>query len=208
MLNQTDPTVLVGLHQEAWPDPAAHPMPSPLVAYVSATKLIGSGAFAILLAGMVSLMLQENALSQQPYEGWRLWLRIAVVIGMTALGIGVLIAGIRAIISPKVLVEAGPQGLRAPDLYRDVIPWSDLAVVVHDKPRIKIFGTGRIIIGVRNGERLGRANTTDLKPADNGGTLDAAQLPQLLNVPLERMLATIQAYRAHFGRHGASSLPD
>lgn len=208
MLSQIDAAVVVGLEKGAWPDPATHPLPSPLVARTSAAKLIASGLFALLLAGMIALILRDNALSDQPFEGWRLWLRIAAAAGMAALGIGVVVAGVKAAVDPKPLVVLDAEGLRAPGLYRDLVPWSEIAVVLHDKPRVKIFGPGRIVMGVRGGERFARVQSVELRPAEDARGLDAVQLPQLLDVPVERLLAALQGHRAHFGRGPTTGQPD
>lgn len=208
MLSQIDAALLVGLEKQAWPDPAAHPLPSPLLARTSAMKLIASSLFALLLSAMIALMLRDNALSDQAYEGWRLWLRIAAAVGMAGLGVGLVVAGVRAVVDPKPLVMLDAEGLRVPGLYRELVPWSEIAVVVHDKPRVKIFGPGRIVMGVRGGERFVRVESTELRPAENARGLDAVQLPQMLDVPVERLLAALQGHRAHFGRDATTMQPD
>ena len=48
----------------------------------------------------------------------------------------------------------------------------------------------------------------DLQPATEPGGLDAAQLPQMLNVPVEGLFARIQGYRAHFGRSGSAEISE
>jgi hypothetical protein len=203
MLNT--PNDAVGAAQQPWPRVADHPLPSPIDAGVSASKLIASGLFAFLLAGMIGIILRENALSAEPYEGWKLWLRIAAAIGIAALGGVILISGIKALVKPAALVSMHPDGLLVPSLYERTVPWSEVQVVIHDKPRVKLFGPGKIVIGVRDGARFGRIESPELKPALAPDGLDAAQLPQVLTVPVEQLLRAIDAHRAHFGHDGAAS---
>jgi len=208
MLTQTDAALVSRMRREPWPDPRDHPLPAPLEARTSATKLLASGLFALALAGMIAVMLRENAQTAQAYEGWRLWIRILVVIGVAGLGVTILVAGINAIMNPVPLVSLLPAGLLVPGLYSRTVPWSEVMLVVHDKPRVKMLGPGRIVMGIRDGGRFGRVASQDLKPASEPGGLDAAQLPQILTVPVEDLFVRLQSYRAHFGRVGASGISD
>jgi hypothetical protein len=204
MLSLADAAVVAAHVGDEWPDPTRHRLPSPLAARDSALKLIGSGVFGLALAAMIALLVRDTA---PAYEGWRLWLRIAVAVAICAIGIALLVTGIRTALKPRLIVRLALDGLHAPDLYREVVPWSEVAVVLHDKPRVKIFGPGRILIGIRGGERFGRVASTDLRPAEAPGGIDAAQLPQLLDARIDRLLETLQGYRAHLGRGGATEAP-
>lgn len=207
MLSQTD-AALSNMQSAPWPDPRDYPMPVPLEARASAVKLLSSGLFALALAGMIGLMLRENAQTAQAYEGWRLWLRIAAVLGIAGLGVTILIAGIKAITDPAPLVSLTQAGLLIPGFYSRTVPWSEIMQAVHDKPRVKLFGPGHVVLGVRDGARFGRIDSQDLKPALGPGGLDAAQLPQILDIPVDGLFARIQGYRAHFGQGGASGNSD
>lgn len=205
MLSQTDAALISVLQPEAWPRPADYPAPAPFEARISSLKLIASGLFALVLAGMIGVILRDNALSPEAFEGWRLWLRIGAAVGIAGLGVVILASGIASILKPRPLVSLGPTGLSVPDLFATALPWSEVLVVMHEKPRVKIFGPGRIIIGVRDGRRFGPSASQDLQPATEPGQLDAAQLPQLLSVSVGHLLMQIQAHRAHFGNGGRVS---
>ena len=81
-------------------------------------------------------------------------------------------------------------------------------LVVHDKPRVKIFGPGRIVMGISNGSQFGPMTSQDLQPATEAGGLDVAPLPQLLNVSVDGLFARIQGYRAHYGRSGSAKISE
>jgi hypothetical protein len=200
MLSKTDAVVISALRQEAWPRPADYPPPVAIIARSSSLKLIASGLFALVLAAMIGVILRENAVSPTPFEGWRLWLRVVAAAGIALLGLVIVVSGIASLIKPKVLVALGPEGLAVPELFAGTLPWSDIRAVLHDKPRVKIFGAGRILIGVRDGHRFGPLPSPDVQPATERGELDAAALPQMLNVPVDRVLAQIQAHRARYGQ--------
>lgn len=202
MLSKTDATIISALQPEAWPRPADYPAPIAVAARSSSMKLIASGLFALVLAGMIGIILRDNSLTPEAFEGWRLWLRIAAAAGIATLGVVILASGMAALLKPRFLVSLGPTGLIVPDLFATTLPWSEVRVVLHDKPRVKIFGAGRILIGVRDGRRFGPSGSPDLQPAIAPGGLDAATLPQVLDVPVDRLLAQIQAHRAHFGNGG------
>ncbi len=204
MLSKTDAALISTLQPEAWPRPADYPAPVAVAARSSSLKLIASGLFALVLAGMIGIILRDNALTPEAFEGWRLWLRIAAAAGIAALGVVILVSGVASLLKPRFLVSLGPSGLIVPDLFAATLPWSEVRVVLHDKPRVKIFGAGRIVIGVRDGRRFGPSTSPDLQPAITPGGLDAATLPQVLDVPVERLLAQIQAHRAHFGNAGGA----
>lgn len=197
--------VLAAKAGHAWPSPQDHPTPLPLEARTSAVKLLASGAFALVLAAAMATALYDNAQTDQAYAGWRLWLRVLAAVGIAGLGVTLLVAGVNAVIAPSVPVLLGANGLSVPGLYSRTVPWSEVRLVVHDRPRVRLFGSGRIIIGIRDGARFGRTGSQDLKPATAPGGLDAAQLPQMLSVPPEGLFARMQAYRAHFGRGGAET---
>jgi hypothetical protein len=129
-----------------------------------------------------------------------LWLRIGAAAGIAALGLVILGQGVTTILKPRTLVSLDPAGLSVPDLFAAKLPWSQIHAVLHDKPRVKLFGAGRILIGVRDGQRFGLLESPDVQPADEPGQLDAAVLPQLLDVPVDRLLAQIEAHRAHYGQ--------
>jgi hypothetical protein len=203
MLTQMDAALIANARRGPWPSPQDYPLPIPLEARTSATKLLASGLFALGLAGMIALMLYDNAQSAEAHQGWRLWIRILAGLGIAGLGIAILVAGVQALMEPKALTSLAPTGLLVPSLYDRAVPWSEIMLVVHDKPRVKIFGPGRIVMGIRNGGHYGRMTSQDLKPAFEPGGLDAVQLPQMLDIPVEGLFARIQAYRAHFGRGGA-----
>jgi hypothetical protein len=202
MLSKTDAFVMSTLQPEPWPEPADYPAPATIAARSSSLKLISSGLFALVLAAMIGVILQENALSPAPFEGWRLWLRVGAAAGIAVLGLAIVASGVASALKPKMLVSLGPTGLSVPELFTETVPWSEVTAVLHDKPRVKLFGAGRILIGVREGHRFGPLPSEDLQPATGPGELDAATLPQLLTVPVNRLLAQIQAHRAHFGNGG------
>jgi len=197
--NAANDTVALGAAQQPWPNPADHPQPSSLDAYASASKLIASGLFALVLALMIGEILRESLASDQPYQGWRLWLRIGAAIGIAGLGIVILLHGIKAVVRPQAAVAMSPAGLAVPGIYTRPVPWSEIAAVVHDKPKVKIFGPGTIVLGIRDGGRFGRVEGPELKPARAPGELDVATLPQMLTVPVPRLLAAVEAHRAHYG---------
>lgn len=190
------------MRQEAWPQPADYPPPVTIAARSSSLKLIASGLFALVLAAMIGVILRDNALSQTPFEGWRLWLRVGAAAGIAVLGLVILASGVASLMKPKVLVALAPEGLTVPELFAATVPWSEVRAVLHDKPRVKLFGAGRILIGVRDGRRFGPLESPDVQPATEPGALDAAVLPQMLNVSVDRLLALIQAHRARFGDGG------
>ena len=165
----------------------------------SVLKLIASGVFALILSAVIAALLYENIAS---FEGWRLWLRVLVVAGTAGLGVTILIAAARAFAAPMPEISLSPDGLLVPALYAQIIPWSEVRLAVHDKPRVKIFGPGRIVIGVRDGARFGRLESNELQPAIRPGALDAAALPQILDVSVPNLFNRMQAFRAHFGRGG------
>lgn len=202
MLTEADATI-ISRTRTPWPEAKDYPPPTPLEARSSAMKLLASGLFALLLAGMIALVLRENAQTPEAYEGWRFWLRVLIVIGVAGLGVTLLAAGIGAIMNPTPLVALGPEGLFVPSLYARTLPWSNIVLAVHERPRLKMLGTGRIVMAVRDGELFGRTGSTDLKAAGAAGGLDAVQLPQILDVPIEGLFARIQGYRAHFGQSGS-----
>ncbi len=208
MLTQMDAALVSNAQREPWPSPQDYPLPTPLEARTSATKLLASGLFALVLAGMIAVMLHENAQSAEAYQGWRLWIRILAALGIAGLGVAILIAGVNAIMNPGPLVSLGSAGLLVPSLYGRTVPWSEIMLVVHDKPRVKIFGPGRIVMGISNGSQFGPTTSQDLKPATEAGGLDAAQLPQMLNVSVEGLFARIQGYRAHYGRSGSAKISE
>lgn len=207
MLTQMDAALVSSARSAPWPAPRDHPLPPPLEARVSAAKLLASGLFALALAGMIVLMLRDNAQSAEAYAGWRLWVRILAVAGIAGLGVVLLFTGAKALVEPRPVVSLMPAGLLVPGLYSRTIPWSEVALVIHDKPRVKIFGPGRIVMGIRGGSRFGPMTSQDLLPASDPGGLDVAQLPPALNVPVQGLVARIQAHRAHFGRNGSSDIP-
>lgn len=202
MLTQMDAALVSSARLAPWPTPQDYPRPVPLEARASATKLLASGVFAFVLAGIIALMLHENAQSAEAYAGWRLWVRLLALVGIAGLGVVMLVAGVKALTQPQLLVSLTPAGLLVPALYHRTVPWGEILLIVHDKPRVKIFGPGRIVLGIRGGSRFGPVTSQDLKPATEPGGLDAVQLPQMLNVPVEGLFARIQGYRAHFGRSG------
>ncbi len=199
MLSQTDAAVLSVLQPEAWPQPADYPAPAPIQARISSLKLIASGLFALVLAGMIGVMLRDNALSPEAFEGWRLWLRIGAAAGIAVLGLVIVASAVASMMKPKVLVSLDSTGLSVPELFAETLPWSEVRAVLHDKPRVKLFGAGRILVGVRDGQRFGPLASPDLQPASEPGAFDVAALPHLLNVPVGRLLGQIQAHRARFG---------
>jgi hypothetical protein len=200
MLSKTDAVVVSAMQREAWPQPADYPPPIAIAAYTSPLKLISSGLFALVLAVMIGIILRDNALSATPFEGWRLWLRIGAAAGIAVLGLVILASGVNSLMKPKVLVGLDPKGLTVPELFAATLPWSEVQAVLHDKPRVKMFGGGRVLIGVRDGGRFGPLDGPDVQPATEPGQLDAAALPQVLNIPVDRLLAQIQAHRAHYGQ--------
>lgn len=200
MLSKIDASVISSLRSAPWPQPADYPAPVPFAARSSSLKLVSSGLFALVLAVMIGVILRENALSPTPFEGWRLWLRVAAAAGIAVLGIVILGSGINSMLRPRALVSLDPAGLSAPDLFAEKLPWSEIRAVLHDKPRVKIFGAGRILIGVRDGRRFGPAENPNVQPATAPGELDAAALPQMLDVPVDRLLAQIEAHRALYGQ--------
>lgn len=202
MLSKTDAFVISAM-REPWPQPADYPAPVAVAARSSSLKLISSGLFALVLAAMIGVILRENALSPAPFEGWRLWLRIGAAMGIGALGIVIVVSGVASMLKPKLLVSLGPAGLSVPELFAATLPWSDIRAVLHDKPRVKLFGAGRILVGVRDGHRFGPLPSPDVQPATEPGEFDVAAMPQLLNVPVDRLLAQIQAHRAHYGKDSA-----
>ncbi|MFM9847164.1 MAG: hypothetical protein ACKVP3_08385 [Hyphomicrobiaceae bacterium] len=202
MLSKTDAFVISAL-REPWPQPADYPAPVAVAARSSSLKLISSGLFALVLAAMIGIILRENALSPTPFEGWRLWLRIGAAVGIGVLGIVIVVSGVASMLKPKLLVSLGPAGLTVPELFAATLPWSDIRAVLHDKPRVKIFGAGRILIGVRDGHRFGPLPSPDVQPATEPGEFDVTAIPQLLNVPVDRLLVQIQAHRAHYGQNSA-----
>ncbi len=200
MLSKIDAAGISALRREAWPQSADYPPPVTIAARSSSLKLMSSGLFALVLAAMIVVILRDNALSATPFEGWRLWLRIGAAAGIAVLGLVILASAIASLMKPKVLVSLGPEGLLVPELFAKTLPWSEVSVVLHDKPRVKLFGAGRILIGARDGQRFGPSASPDVQPATERGELDAAALPQMLNVPVDRLLAQIQAHRARYGR--------
>ena len=204
MLSQIDAALVSSAPDSPWPSPQDYPPPTPLEVRASVLKLLASGLFALALAGMIALMLYQNA---EAYEGWRLWLRILVVAGTAALGVTILIAAANAVLSPLPQVSLAAAGLLIPGLYTRPIPWSEVRLAVHDKPRVKIFGPGRIVIGVRGGARFGRLESNELLPGTRPGALDAAALPQILDVSVPNLFNRMQAFRAHFGRGGEPHNP-
>ena len=200
MLSKIDASVISALRSEPWPQPGDYPAPVTIAARTSSLKLVSSGVFALVLAAMIGVILRENALSATPFEGWRLWLRIAAAAGIGVLGLVILGSGVAAILRPRMLISLDPAGLAAPELFAAKLPWSDIRAVLHDKPRVKLFGSGRILIGVRDGQRFGPLQGPEVQPAGAPGELDAAALPQMLDVPVDRLLAQIQAHRAHYGQ--------
>ena len=200
MLSKIDASVISALRSEPWPQPGDYPAPVTIAARTSSLKLVASGVFALVLAAMIGVILRENALSATPFEGWRLWLRIAAAAGIGVLGLVILGSGVAAILRPRMLISLDPAGLAAPELFAATLPWSDIRAVLHDKPRVKLFGAGRILIGVRDGQRFGPLQGPEVQPAAAPGELDAAALPQMLDVPVDRLLAQIQAHRAHYGQ--------
>lgn len=207
MLSQTDAAIAMSRGAEPWPDPAHYPLPKPVEARVSWFKLIASGVFALVLAAMIALMLRDNALSPEAFTGWRLWLRIGAAMGIGGLGLVILYAGIKSLAQPDAVVSIDAAGLQVPALYNRRLPWSEITLALHDKPRVKIFGSGRIVLGVRDGSRFGRGSSDDLQPAAGPDGLDVAQVPQVLDVPVDRLMASIQAHRAHYGCRGAMHDP-
>ena len=206
MLTQMDAALVSSARPAPWPAPQDYPLPVPLEARASAAKLLASGLFALVLAGMIAVMLRENAQSAEAYEGWRLWVRILAVAGIAGLGVVILIAGVNALMQRQPLVSLMPAGLLVPGLYSRTVPWSEILLVIHEKPRVKIFGPGRIVMGIKDGSRFGPMTSQDLLPASEPGGLDAAQLPPVLNVPVDSLFARIQGYRAHFGRSGSPDI--
>lgn len=200
MLSKLDASVISNLRSAPWPRPADYPPPSPLAARNSSLKLVSSGLFALVLAAMIGVILRENALSPAPFEGWRLWLRVAAAAGIVVLGLVIIVQGVITILRPRTLVSMDQAGLSVPELFAETLPWSEIRAVLHDKPRVKLFGAGRILIGIRDGHRFGRLDSPDVKPADEPNLLDAATLPQVLDVPVDRLLAQIEAHRARYGQ--------
>jgi hypothetical protein len=200
MLSKIDASVISNLRSAPWPQPADYPAPAPLAARNSSLKLVASGLFALVLAAMIGVILRENALSQTPFEGWRLWLRVAAAAGIVVLGLLILGQGVMAILRPRALVSLDPTGLSVPELFAKTLPWSEIRAVLHDKPRVKLFGAGRILIGIRDGQRFEPLDSPDVQRADEPDHLDAAALPQILDMPVDRLLAQIEAHRAHYGQ--------
>jgi hypothetical protein len=200
MLSKIDASAVSALSAAPWPQPGDYPAPVTIAARTSSLKLVSSGVFALVLAAMIGVILRDNALSATPFEGWRLWLRIAAAAGIGVLGLVILGSGVAAILRPRTLVSLDPAGLAAPELFAETLPWSDIRAVLHDKPRVKLFGAGRILIGVRDGHRFGLLQGPEVQPAGAPGELDAAALPQMLDVPVDRLLAQIQAHRACYGQ--------
>lgn len=200
MLSKIDASVISALRSEPWPQPADYPAPVTVAARNSALKLVSSGLFALVLAVMIGVILRENALSSAPFEGWRLWLRVAAAAGIAVLGLVILGQGMITLLRPRTVVSLDPAGLSVPELFGAKLPWSEIRAVLHDKPRVKLFGAGRILIGIRDGRRFEPLESPDVQPADGPGELDAATLPQLLDIPVDRLLAQIQAHRAHYGQ--------
>jgi hypothetical protein len=200
MLSKIDASVISALRSEPWPQPGDYPAPATVAARTSSLKLVSSGVFALVLAAMIGVILRENALSAAPFEGWRLWLRIAAAAGIGVLGIVILGAGVHAVLQPRTLASLDAAGLRVPELFSETVPWSEVRAVLHDKPRVKLFGAGRILIGIRDGRRFGLLQGPEVQPAGAPGELDSAALPQMLDIPVDRLLAQIQAHRARYGQ--------
>jgi hypothetical protein len=199
MLSAETAEVLAGMRPQRWPDPNEYPAPEPLDAYLSWRKLAASGLFALLLAAAIAAILSENAMTAEPYQGWRFWIRVLVAAGAAALGSIVLGSAVQALRRSEPLLSLTSSGLSYPGAYERAVPWSEIALVIHDKPRIKMLGGGQIVLGIRDGERFGRRPSSELKPAPRPGGIDVVQLPQLLDVPVDRLSDRLQAYRAHLG---------
>lgn len=200
MLSKIDASVISALGREVWPQAADYPAPANIAARSSSLKLVSSGLFALVLAAMIGVILKENALSPAPFEGWRLWLRIAAAAGIAVLGLVILVQGAMTMLRPQTLVSLDQAGLSIPELFAETLPWSEIRAVLHDKPRVKLFGAGRILIGVRDGRRFGPQESPDVQPAGAPDELDSAALPQILDIPVDRLLAQIQAHRARYGQ--------
>jgi hypothetical protein len=205
MLKQVDAAVVAALRHAAWPEAADYPLPTPLEARLSWRKILASGVFALFLAVMIGITLHDNAQSAEPYQGWRLWLRVAVVAGCTVLGLIMIASSVQVALRAQPLVSIGPAGLYCPGLYERPVPWSEIVVALHDKPRVKIMGAGRILLGVRDGARFGRTASEEVRRPADSSNIDAAQMPQTLDVPVAKLFEAIQAYRAHFGRNPDSA---
>ena len=85
----------------------------------------------------------------------------------------------------------GSRGLAIPELYDEVIPWTEITDVTFCKPNLYLT--------IRDDLRFKPTQININKPAECAGSV---ALPTLLDVTPRKLFEAIQAHRAHFGNGG------
>jgi hypothetical protein len=176
-----------------WPRAADHPQPSPVHARESLSKSITLACLLLFIG--ISPLLPFRKAAQKNTSAF-----VAFLLG----GLWMTRRSFRIYRQPKSVLTLDERGLAWPGGYEQTIPWSEITRAERNRVFFPAPWLPGVFIHVRDRQRYGPKLLGKVVRADVGQLEGLRPLPWLLDVKPRVVFATIQSYRAHFGRTGTA----